>query len=141
MDEAGIIETAAGFLAKGKIVGWFQGRLEFGPHALCNRSILANPLLPDMKDVLNARVKHRESYRPFAPVIPAEDRETYFDMHINSLFMLLIGDVKADKQKVVPAITHVDGTARVQTLERDHNPLAYDLSFAHLSAAPVCRCF
>ncbi|MFH1551172.1 MAG: carbamoyltransferase [Planctomycetota bacterium] len=139
MDEAGIIETAAGFLAEGKIVGWFQGRLEFGPRALCNRSILANPLLPDMKDVLNARVKHRESFRPFAPVIPAEDRETYFDMHINSPFMLLIGDVKADKQKVVPAITHVDGTARVQTLERDHNPLAYDLirAFERRTGVPV----
>jgi carbamoyltransferase len=134
-----IVKTAARSLAEGKIVGWFHGRMEFGPRALLNRSILANPMIHDMKDVLNARVKHREPFRPFAPIVPVDNYQEYFDMHIPSPFMLLIGDVHKDKKDVIPAVTHVDGTARVQTLTESQNPLAYQLlkEFGKLTGVPV----
>jgi len=137
MDE--IVKTAAKAVAEGKIIGWFQGRMEFGPRALMNRSIVANPTIHDMKDVLNARVKHREPFRPFAPVATEEDYQQYFDMHIPSPFMLLIGDVHEDKKSVIPAVTHVDGTARVQTLTQSQNPLAYRLikEFGKLTGVPA----
>lgn len=134
-----MLKTAAKALAEGKICGWFHGRMEFGPRALLNRSILANPAIPDMKDVLNARVKHREPFRPFAPVVPLDNQKEYFDMHIASPFMLLIGDVHSDKRDIIPAVTHVDGTARVQTMTERQNPLAYRLlkEFGKLTGVPV----
>lgn len=134
-----IVAKAAKALADGKIIGWFHGRMEFGPRALMNRSIVANPCIHDMKDVLNARVKHREPFRPFAPVTPVEDYQKYFDMHIPSPFMLLIGDVHEDKKAVIPAVTHVDGTARVQTITASQNPLAHRLikEFGKLTGVPV----
>src|SRR5690606_28426352 len=86
--------VAADLLAQGKILGWFQGKMEFGPRALGNRSILANPTLPDMKAVLNARVKHREPYRPFAPSVSAEKKSEYFETSVNAPFMLKVCDVR-----------------------------------------------
>ncbi len=139
LSEDELPKSAAKALAEGKIIGWFQGRMEFGPRALCNRTIFANPTLHDMKDALNARVKHREPFRPFAPVVPVENQREYFDMHIPSPYMLLIGDVHEDKRDVIPAVTHVDGTARVQTMTEAQNPLAYRLlrEFEKLTKVPV----
>jgi carbamoyltransferase len=114
--------AAADLLAQGKILGWFQGKMEFGPRALGNRSILANPTLPDMKAVLNARVKHREPYRPFAPSVSAEKKADYFETSVNAPFMLKVCDVRPEFRDRLPAITHVDGSARIQTIHRDTNP-------------------
>jgi carbamoyltransferase len=137
-----IAPRVAALLADGNVVGWFQGRMEFGPRALGARSILANPTDPDMKERLNAKIKHREAFRPFAPSVLAEAASTYFDVDgrdRESPFMLLLADVKPDKRHLVPAVTHVDGTARVQTVSRDQNPLYYDLieEFGKLTGVPV----
>lgn len=120
---ADITRHVAMRLSEGKVVGWFQGRMEFGPRALGNRSILADPRSPDMRDHINLRVKNREQFRPFAPSVLEEDAKKYFSLNgFPSPFMLLAFDVHADKRAEVPAITHVDGTARVQTVDRDSNP-------------------
>lgn len=126
-DRDQLVKAVAQLIADDQIVGWFQGRMEFGPRALGNRSILANPCNAAMKDILNARVKHRESFRPFAPSVPLDDMATYFDWDYPSPFMLLVCDVRPQMRPVIPAITHVDGTARLQTVTRDENPLYYDL--------------
>ncbi|MBI1851460.1 MAG: hypothetical protein HYR85_14060 [Planctomycetes bacterium] len=115
-------ERAALLLASGKVVGWFQGRGEYGPRALGNRSILADPRDPGMKDRLNERVKHREGFRPYAPSILEERASEWFVGAYPSPFMLLVFPVREDKRAKVPAITHVDGTARVQTISRTTNP-------------------
>jgi carbamoyltransferase len=111
-------------LAGGKVVGWFQGRMEFGPRALGNRSILADPRDAAMKDRINATVKKREPFRPFAPAVIEEDAREYFDMTglQSSPFMLFTVPVRQGKQCVIPAVTHVDGTARVQTVSQKTNP-------------------
>ena len=134
-----LIAWTADRLADSKIVGWFQGRMEFGPRALGNRSILANPGDADMKDVLNYRVKHREPFRPFAPSALFERAPEIFDIHVPSPFMLLVADVHPDKRAVVPAITHVDGTARLQTVSHDENPIYHELisAFAERTGIPV----
>jgi len=138
-DEASLCEKIAQALFQGKIVGWFQGRMEFGPRSLGCRSILANPCLPEIQDILNSRVKHRESFRPFAPIVLEEKANEYFEMKQNSPFMLLAPRVREDKMEVIPGVTHVDGTARVQTLAQDQNPLLYKLieQFEILSGVPV----
>ena len=102
-------------LADGKILGWFQGRMEIGPRALGNRSILANPTLPYMKDKINAEVKHREAFRPFAPSVPVEAKDKYFDIIGESPFMLKVCPVRPQMRDLLPAITHVDGSARLHT--------------------------
>lgn len=122
-----ICETAAALLADGKIIGWFQGRMEIGPRALGARSILANPAFPDMKDKINAEVKFREAYRPFAPSATVEASKTFFDIDVEAPFMLKVCQVKSDKQSVIPAITHVDGSARLQTVSRDTSPIYHRL--------------
>ena len=122
-----LLRFVAEQIAGDKIVAWFQGRMEFGPRALGNRSILANPANPQMKDTLNYRVKHREPFRPYAPSVLAERSREYFDLDTPSPFMLLAAPVHPDKRDVVPAITHVDGTARIQTVARHENPLYYEL--------------
>jgi len=138
-DRDALLRLVAAQVADGRIVGWFQGRMEFGPRALGNRTILADPRRPDMKDILNHRVKHREPFRPFAPSALLDHTPDYFDIHVPSPFMLLVADVRPDKRAVLPAITHVDGTARLQTVARDENPLYYDLirQFHELSGVPV----
>ena len=120
-------ERVADLLADGKIVGWFQDRVEFGPRALGARSILADPTRPDMKDLLNQYVKHREDFRPFAPSVLEERAPEFFTHCSYSPFMLFVYPVEPEKRDKVPAITHVDGTARVQTVSSDINPRYYRL--------------
>lgn len=124
-----IAAETARHIADGKIVGWFQGRMEAGPRALGNRSITVDPRAADMKDRLNARVKKREFYRPFAPSVLEEKVNEYFIMPKNnsSPYMILIGDVREDKKKIIPAVTHADGTARVHTVNKDVNPRYWQL--------------
>ncbi len=122
-----LLSLTAQYLADQKIIAWFNGRMEYGPRALGNRSILTAPFPAEMKDVLNSRVKHRESFRPFAPIVLEEDCGEYFDNTHESPFMLLTYGVRKDKQDKVPAITHVDGTARVQTINERQNPDLYKL--------------
>jgi carbamoyltransferase len=142
--ERTIAPTVARLLADNSVVGWFQGRMEFGPRALGARSILANPTDAYMKDTLNAKIKHREAFRPFAPSTLAEAASTYFDFgcptgDVASPFMLLTARVRPDKVHLLPAITHADGTARVQTVAQSHNPLYYALieEFGKLTGVPV----
>jgi len=122
---AEVEERTAELLAAGKIVGWFQGRMEFGPRALGARSILADPTRGDMKDLLNHYVKHREDFRPFAPSVLEERASEYFSGCSRSPFMLFVYPVAAEKCAAVPAITHIDGTARVQTVSRAAQPRYY----------------
>jgi carbamoyltransferase len=122
-----IEEITAGLLAEDKIVGWFQGRMEWGPRALGNRSILANPSNPKMKDMVNTIVKRREEFRPFAPSVLAEDASACFDISEDSPFMLFIQNVKNEVRDKIPAVTHIDGTARVQTVAREINPRFWSL--------------
>jgi carbamoyltransferase len=131
--------ATAELLRRGRIVGWFQGRMEFGPRALGGRSILADPTVPSMKDRINAEVKHREAFRPFAPSVPAEDVTKYFDFRGESPFMLMVCDVKKEMRGLLPAITHVDGTARLQTVSCEANPRYYRLlrEFERLSGVPI----
>jgi carbamoyltransferase len=144
LDADEIAPTVGRLLAEGNVVGWFQGRMEFGPRALGARSILANPTDPRMRDVVNAKIKHREPFRPFAPSVLDEATSTYFDLDgrnpaRESPFMLLIAEVRPDKQHLLPAVTHVDGTARVQTVSRAQNPLYFDVieAFGRLTGVPV----
>jgi len=116
---------AAEMIADGKIVAWFQGRMEFGPRALGNRSLLADPRRPDMRNILNQRIKHREDFRPFAPSVMAEHADDWFEVGAHSKsheFMLFACDVKTDRRKRIPAVVHKDGSARVQLVNRDSNP-------------------
>ena len=137
--EQDIAQKAAQLLAQGKILGWFEGGSEIGPRALGHRSIICDPRKPEMKDVLNAKVKHREGFRPFAPSVLLENVSEYFDLDCESPYMLLIAEVKKDKQHLVPAITHVDGTARVQTVTKEDNGRYYDLirEFYQITNVPV----
>lgn len=137
--EKDITKKAAGLLAQGKILGWFEGGSEIGPRALGHRSIICDPSKPEMKDILNAKVKHREGFRPFAPSVLLEKAFEYFDLTCESPYMLLIAEVKKEKQHLVPAITHVDGTARVQTVTKEDNGRYYDLikEFDAITGVPV----
>lgn len=132
-------ELAAEMLATGKILGWFQGRMEFGPRALGGRSILADPRDPEMNAKVNNAVKFREWWRPFAPSILAEAAEEYLESATDSPFMILTAQVKAAKRSAVPSVTHVDGSARPQTVERDVNPLYWRLidEFGKRTGVPV----
>jgi carbamoyltransferase len=127
LDRVALLDAVADQIAAGNVVGWFQGRMEWGPRALGNRSIVAHPGLPDMKDVLNARIKHREWFRPFAPSILAEYQQEYFDHDHPSPFMLHVYKIRPEKRKAVCAVNHVDDTGRLQTVTREENPLYYDL--------------
>ena len=129
----------AKLLADGKIVGWFQGRMEFGPRALGCRSILADPTNPSMKDLVNRVVKHREDFRPFAPAVKSSAASTFFKLDFESPFMLFVVDVVEGKRALLPAITHVDGTARVQSVNPDDNARLWGLldAFEQLKGVPV----
>jgi carbamoyltransferase len=126
-------------MTAGNIVGWFQGRFEWGPRALGNRSIVCDPRQASMKDHLNKRIKHRESFRPFAPSVLEERAGEWFDQATDSPFMLMTGQVRREKQEAVPAITHVDGTARQQTVSRKTNPKYWQLihAFEQRTGVPV----
>ena len=108
-------------------LGWYQGRSEWGPRALGNRSILANPMLPTMRDTINAKIKRRESFRPFAPSVLKECVPDYFEQTVDSPFMMHVVKIRPEWRERLPAVTHVDGTGRLQTVERANNPLYYDL--------------
>lgn len=139
LDEEELCRRTAQLIQQDLIVGWFQGRMEFGPRALGWRSILANPCSPQMRDVLNARVKFREDFRPFAPAVPEERAAEYFELDRPSPFMLLAPRVRADQAGRIPSVTHVNGTARVQTVSREQNPLFHRLlgCFGELTGVPV----
>lgn len=134
-----VTQVAAKLIAEGKIIGWFQVRMEFGPRALGSRSILANPAMPEMKDLINKYVKHREDFRPFAPSVLERKVGEYFEFDIKSPFMLFVCNVLEEKRDVVPAITHVDGTGRVQTVSRTTNPLYWKLikEFEKITGIPM----
>ena len=134
-----LLEETAKLIAAGSVVGWFQGRMEWGPRALGNRSIVAHPGLPNMKDVLNARIKHREWFRPFAPSILADYQHEYFEHDHPSPFMLHVYKIRPDKRKSLCAVNHVDDTGRLQTVTREENPLYYDLisAFHRKTGLPV----
>lgn len=130
---------AARDIADGAVVGWFQGRMEFGPRALGNRSILVDPRRASMKDVLNDRIKKREPFRPFAPSILEEQVGEYFEQRHPSPTMLMVYQVKPEKRASIPAVTHVDGSGRLQTVTRELNPRYYQLiaDFYELTGVPV----
>ena len=122
-----LLKTVANLLRKGKVVGWFQGRSEWGPRALGNRSILADPTHAGMKDIINAKIKRRESFRPFAPSVLKENVSEYFEQPLLSPFMMHVVKFKPHWREKFPAVAHVDGTGRLQTVSRDENPLYYNL--------------
>ena len=132
-----LLKKVAQLIADGNIVGWYQGKMEWGPRALGCRSILADPRKAEMKDILNEKIKHRESFRPFAPSILEEYVSEYFEIDRSSPYMLIVVPVK--KPEKIPAVTHVDGTARLQTVNKDANPLYYDLisEFYKITGIPV----
>jgi carbamoyltransferase len=138
-----LLTTTARLFHQNQVIGWFQGRMEWGPRALGARSILANPCNSKMKDILNLKVKHREHFRPFAPVVCIEDAQTYFlcDTPVPKPtdFMLMVYPVKPDKRKLLPAITHVDGSGRLQTIRKQDHPLYWSViqAFGKLSGVPV----
>lgn len=135
-----IAKDVAALVADNKFVGWYQGRAEFGPRALGNRSIIVDPRRAENKDLVNAKIKFREAFRPFAPSVLAEYAGDYFVPEgVASPYMILAFDVKKEKQKVIPAVTHVDGTARIQTVTKEQNKQYWDLihEFYQLSGVPV----
>jgi carbamoyltransferase len=139
MDDDELVRRVAELVAAGNVVGWFQGRMEWGPRALGNRSIIADPRRNDMKEMLNARIKHRESFRPFAPSILEEAVGQYFDQSYPDPFMIKVYNVLSEKRSSIPAVTHVDGTGRLQTVDRLTNPLYWRLikAFEAETGVPV----
>jgi carbamoyltransferase len=134
-----LCERIASELAKGRLVFWYQGRMEWGPRALGNRSLLADPRREDMRALINSKVKLREPFRPFAPSVLAERASEYFVSARPSPFMEMAVPVRASAKGIIPAVTHVDGTARIQTVTRDSNPRYYDLlrAFDRLTGVPI----
>ncbi len=138
-DEGEICHKAAQEIANGKVVGWFQGKMEWGPRALGNRSIVVDPRKAEMKDILNARIKHREAFRPFAPSILEEKTSEYFEKTYPSPFMLFAYKVRPEKMHIIPAPCHVDGTGRLQTVSKETNPRYWNLikEFENITGVPV----
>ena len=139
-----IVERTVEALQQGHVIGWHQGRFEWGPRALGARSILADPRRPEMKDIVNSKIKFREGFRPFAPVVTAEACQTFFELsdaddHYPARFMLFVVPVHESKHDVIPAVTHVDGTARIQVIREDWNPLYYRVvhTFGEATGVPV----
>jgi carbamoyltransferase len=139
LGEPELMRRPAAIIADGKTLGWFQGRAEWGPRALGNRSIVADPRRPEMKEILNKRIKHREIFRPFAPSILAEATSEYFEKSHPSPFMTLAYSVRTEKRDKIPAPTHIDGTGRLQTVTREANPRYHALisAFRDLTGVPV----
>jgi carbamoyltransferase len=139
LDDDRLPKRAAQIVTEGDVLGWFQGRMEWGPRALGNRSIIADPRRDDMKGILNARIKHREPFRPFAPSILVEAVGDYFDQTYPDPFMIKVYNVLPEKRAVIPAVTHVDGTGRLQTVHQHTNPLYWQLikEFGRLTGVPV----
>jgi len=159
LDESALLDACGSALAQGDALGWFQGRMEFGPRALGARSILADARCPDMQSRLNLKIKFRESFRPFAPSVLGEHAPAWFELDVESPYMQLVANVHADRRRQltddeeelmgleklnalrsdIPAVTHVDGSARVQTVHEDTNPLYYRLlqTFYERTGCPV----
>lgn len=138
MSRDDLLAYTARLIEEQQVIGWFQGRLEFGPRALGNRSILGDARSPAMRDTMNLKIKFRESFRPFAPTVLREYCSEWFELEGESPYMLLVAQVRPDK-RTLPAVTHVDGSARIQTLTREDNPLYYDLieQFRQRTGCPV----
>lgn len=143
-NEEQLFDEVVDALTRGRVVGWFQGRFEWGPRALGNRSILADPTRADMKDIVNLKIKFREPFRPFAPVVLEERSREYFKLdqpekHYPARYMLLVADIPEDKQPAIPAVTHVNGTGRLQTIKRETNPWYYRIveKFGERTGVPV----
>ena len=138
-DRVGLLERAAAHLNSGHVTGWYQGRSEWGPRALGNRSILAHPGWPGMKDLINQKIKRRESFRPFAPSILADETGNYFEQTIESPFMMHVVKIKSDKRAAMAAVCHEDATGRLHTVKQSQNALYYDLikRFSQRSGVPV----
>lgn len=159
LDEDDLVQQVALEIKNNNVIGWFNGRMEFGPRALGNRSILGNPMDPEMQKTMNLKIKYRESFRPFAPIIKADKVNEWFDLDIESPYMLLVDNVKKEKlilnsnnnsdlfgidklnlaRSVIPAVTHVDNSARIQTLNKNVNPKFYKLltKFEELTNCPI----
>jgi carbamoyltransferase len=139
LDEGALLRNTAREISNGQIVGWYQGRMEFGPRALGNRSILADPRRKEMKDKLNSRIKYREPFRPFCPSVLAESVGDYFETDYPSPFMVMAYKIKPRQRENLAAVTHNDGTGRLQTVDQDVNPLYWKLirEFGEISGVPV----
>ncbi len=138
-DSAALCQATAQAISDGKVIGWFQGRLEWGPRALGNRSILGDPRRANMKDILNEKIKRRESFRPFAPSILREEVAAWFEEEADVPFMMQVFQVRQEKRGIIPATTHADGSGRLQTVQRDANPLYHQLisAFKDLTGVPI----
>jgi carbamoyltransferase len=139
LDDESLADRVSGLLANGNIVAWFQGRMEWGPRALGSRSFLADPRRADMKETINRKIKLREPFRPFAPSMLAEASERYFGQRNEAPFMITVYPVLTERRSEIPAVVHVDGTARPQLVEREANPRYHALisSFAEKTGVPV----
>ena len=138
-DETALCRRAAAAIAEGQVVGWFQGRMEWGPRALGNRSIVCDPRRGDMQAILNTKIKRRESFRPFAPSVIAEAVADWFEEDDAVPFMMQVFQIRAEKRSLIPAVTHVDGSGRLQTVRRDANPRYYRLidCFREITGVPM----
>ena len=138
-DDARLCAEAAAAVADGKVVGWFQGRMEWGPRALGARSIVCDPRRGDMKQILNAKIKRRESFRPFAPSVLDRAVADWFEEDDDAPFMMQVFQIRAEKRPLIPAVTHVDGSGRLQTVHRAANPRYYALieAFEKLTGVPM----
>lgn len=138
-DEVNLCAKTAAAIAEGKVIGWFQGRLEWGPRALGNRSILCDPRRGDMKQILNAKIKKRESFRPFAPSILKDHVDAWFEEDDDVPFMMQVFQIREEKRATIPAVTHVDGSGRLQTVHKHTNPRYHALisTFHELSGVPI----
>jgi carbamoyltransferase len=138
-DEPLLCSTVAQHISQGEVIGWFQGRMEWGPRALGNRSILGDPRRADMKDILNLKIKRRESFRPFAPSVLREAVPEWFEQDQDVQFMMQVFQIREAKRAQIPAVTHVDGSGRLQTVSEAHNPRYYRLisAFRELTGVPM----
>lgn len=139
LEDGELTKKVAGDIADGRVIGWFQGRMEWGPRALGNRSILADARRSDMQQIMNERIKRRESFRPFAPVLPLERVGEFFEQSDPDPFMTKVYRIRAEKRALIPAVSHVDGTGRLQTVTRSENPRYYDLTveFGRRTGVPI----
>ena len=139
LDFSQLIKLTAAEIAKGKVIGWFQGKMEWGPRALGNRSIICDPRRSDMKDILNLKIKRRESFRPFAPSVLCEDVSDWFEQNDDVPFMMQVYQINKNKRLIIPAVTHVDGSGRLQTVHKTTNPRYYQLikEFKNLTNVPM----
>jgi carbamoyltransferase len=138
-DEGNLCTRTARAISEGKVIGWFQGRMEWGPRALGNRSILADPRRADMQQILNLKIKRRESFRPFAPSILREHVATWFETDDEVPFMMQVFQIRPEKREEIPAVTHVDGSGRLQTVSPQSNPRYYRLidTFREITGVPI----